>query len=312
MDLYKHICGPTPSRRLGFALAVDLIPPKTCNHNCNYCQLGPTKEYTVERKSFVPLDDVIAELDDFLGKGSKIDFITFPGSGEPTLSFDLGRALTAARQRGYPTALFTFGQLLYREDVLCDVQNASIILPTFLSANKETYYKIARPHPSLNFEDYLSGLEQLKLRYSGEVWLAVMLLNGLNDSPEELQNTKEWIEKIQPDRVQLTSAHRPSLVDTVAPLDYEAMMRARAILGAHCEILGDFQRKQDARYSGNATQMILNIIQRRPASTDELQKSLGLDVNELEKIVLDLVNDKKVEIHAYGSQRFLSLKEEKN
>ncbi len=62
-----HIFGPVPSRRLG--------------------------------KSFVPINDVLQELDRVLKNIPQLDYIIFSGSGEPTLSgiHDMKRALDLAK-----------------------------------------------------------------------------------------------------------------------------------------------------------------------------------------------------------------------
>lgn len=77
------VFGPVPSRRLGRSLGVDLVPFKTCTYDCIYCQLGRTTNKTVERREWVPLDRVLADLEGKLAL--KPDYITLSGSGEPTL-----------------------------------------------------------------------------------------------------------------------------------------------------------------------------------------------------------------------------------
>ena len=81
----KYIFGPVPSRRLGLSLGVDLMPHKTCSLNCVYCECGRTTTLTIEDREYVPLEEVMKELSDFLSKKPKIDYITFSGSCEPTL-----------------------------------------------------------------------------------------------------------------------------------------------------------------------------------------------------------------------------------
>jgi len=77
----RYIFGPAPSRRLGRSLGVDLVPFKTCTYDCIYCQLGRTTNKMIERRDWVPLDDVLAELEGKLS--TKPDYITLSGSGEP-------------------------------------------------------------------------------------------------------------------------------------------------------------------------------------------------------------------------------------
>ncbi|KPJ76307.1 MAG: hypothetical protein AMS14_02305, partial [Planctomycetes bacterium DG_20] len=56
---FRHVFGPVPSRRLGRSLGVDLVPLKTCTYDCIYCQLGRTTNKTVERREYVPLEEVL-------------------------------------------------------------------------------------------------------------------------------------------------------------------------------------------------------------------------------------------------------------
>ena len=61
-DRNQYLYGPVPSRRLGLSLGVDIVPFKTCTLDCIYCQLGKTTCKTLERKEYVPVGEVLAEL----------------------------------------------------------------------------------------------------------------------------------------------------------------------------------------------------------------------------------------------------------
>ena len=87
----SHVFGPVPSRRLGRSLGVDLVPFKTCSYDCVYCQLGPTTCRTIERKGWVCLGSVVADLERRLS--SKPDYITLSGSGEPTLHSQVSKLI---------------------------------------------------------------------------------------------------------------------------------------------------------------------------------------------------------------------------
>lgn len=88
----KYVFGPVPSRRLGQSLGVDTIPLKTCNWNCVYCQLGRTVPLTNERTEYFPSADILAEVKAVLAghRPGEIDWVTFVGSGEPTLHSGIG------------------------------------------------------------------------------------------------------------------------------------------------------------------------------------------------------------------------------
>ncbi|MDW7739360.1 MAG: hypothetical protein SCJ97_04795 [Bacillota bacterium] len=90
----KHLFGPVPSRRLGISLGVDLIPYKTCTLNCVYCECGETTDLTITRKEYIPVDSVIAELEDYLKNNPRLDYIAFAGSGDKAYTNQILRILS--------------------------------------------------------------------------------------------------------------------------------------------------------------------------------------------------------------------------
>ena len=118
----RHVYGPVPSRRLGRSLGVDLVPFKVCSYDCVYCQLGRTTRKTTERREWVPLDEVLAELRERLSAGPPCDFDGLAGSGEPTLHSRIGEAIRAIQaMTEVPVAVLTNGSLLFREEVRRDL-----------------------------------------------------------------------------------------------------------------------------------------------------------------------------------------------
>ncbi|MFA7183458.1 MAG: radical SAM protein, partial [Victivallales bacterium] len=107
----SYIFGPVPSRRLGRSLGIDLAPFKTCTYDCIYCQLGRTTCKTMERREWMPLDKIVAELKEKLD--TEPDYITLGGSGEPTLHSRLDELIAAIRSMtAIPIAVITNGSLL--------------------------------------------------------------------------------------------------------------------------------------------------------------------------------------------------------
>ena len=100
---YKYLFGPVPSRRLDISLGIDLVPHKTCSLNCIYCECGKTTNLTIERKEYIPLNEIINELNLFFKNNQPLDYITFSGAGEPTLYSKLGEIVDFLKKNiGYP------------------------------------------------------------------------------------------------------------------------------------------------------------------------------------------------------------------
>jgi len=181
----KYIYGPVPSRRLGFSLGVDLVPYKICSLDCIYCQLGRTVRKSIVRKMYTQKNDVLGEVKEVLDSNQLIDYITFSGSGEPTLSSDIGGLIREIKaMTSTPLAVLTNGTLLFREDVQKDLMEADMVLPSLDAASFEMFQKINRPHRALKIDLIIDGLKRFREIYKGQILLEIMLIKGFNDDPQ--------------------------------------------------------------------------------------------------------------------------------
>ena len=181
----KEVFGPVPSRRLGFSLGVDLVPFKTCTLDCVYCQLGPTTHKTLKRKEYIPTEGILPEVEKMLNKGKRVDYITFSGSGEPTLHSGIGKMISRIKRiSSIPVAVITNGTLLNQGQVQEDLWAADLVIPSLDAVDERIFQRINRPHASLNTKMIIRGLDDFAGKFPGKIWLEVMLVRGLNDSKE--------------------------------------------------------------------------------------------------------------------------------
>ena len=231
---YKYVFGPVPSRRLGQSLGIDTIPLKTCNWNCIYCQLGRTVPLKSERREYFPRRDILAEVREALAyhQPGEIDWVTFVGSGEPTLHFGLGWLISWVKQlTDLPVAVITNGSLLYRWEVRKDLVMADTVMPLLDAGSADLYRRINRPHPSATFERLVNGLMAFRRDYEGKLCIEVMLVRGLNDSEDALRDIAEVLRQIGPNEVHINLPIRPPAETWVRPSDEEGLMRALSIIG---------------------------------------------------------------------------------
>jgi wyosine [tRNA(Phe)-imidazoG37] synthetase (radical SAM superfamily) len=81
------IYGPVASRRLGFSLGINLLPPrhKPCTLDCAYCQYGWTPRAPASGDPFPSVEQVLAAVEQALvSVEPRPAFLTFSGNGEPT------------------------------------------------------------------------------------------------------------------------------------------------------------------------------------------------------------------------------------
>lgn len=264
--------GPVPSRRLGRSLGVSPIPPKTCSYSCVYCQLGRTNHLRIKRESFYPKEEIFSEIQKN-ARTSKPDYVTFVGDGEPTLCKDLGWLIDKTRNElGLPTAVITNGSLLSLEDVRRDLAKTDVLLPSLDAGSEKTFRQINRPHRSIKYYDLLQGLKDFRMEFTGQMWLEVMLVQGLNDSQEELSNIKSAADLIKPDRIYVVTPIRPPAESWVKPPSPETILKAQQILGNTIPLTelesGDFGLREFT----DARQAIVEIGSRHPLRLDQARK----------------------------------------
>lgn len=295
---FKYLFGPVPSRRLGISLGIDLVPLKTCSYNCIYCECGKTTNLTIERKEYVPTEEVIAEIDHFLSIKPKLDFMTFSGSGEPTLHSGIGIIAHHLKTRhpGYRLALLTNGSLFWDENLRNDVREIDVIIPSLDAVTDNIFKKINRPHRSLNIDEIISGLESLRLDFKGEIWLEIFIVPNLNDQIPELDHIKDAIMRIKPDRIQLNTLDRPGVVGWIHPLRKEEMEKiVRYLEYPNVEITGDsIVISEIPCFSDDLLDGIIQTLRRRPCTAMDLSKVFGLHQNEINKYLQFLLEENKI------------------
>lgn len=290
---FKCVFGPVVSRRLGISLGVDLVPHKTCSLDCVYCECGRTTQKTMQPGEFVPTGEVIKELSDVLSKGPKLDFVTFSGSGEPTLHVGLGEIINYIKQRfpQYRTALLTNGVHFFDPALRQRVIPFDVIVPSLDAVSQPVFKKINRGCSQLNAAEIVEGLVLLRKEFAGELWLEIFIVPGINDTPGELSSLKTAAERIQPNRIQFNSLDRPGTEAWVAPASKERLEEILRFFGRGEIVAKPSTAKTRPAISANDGQLrneILATIRRRPSTVSDLSISFKADAAQIESILGEL------------------------
>ncbi len=286
-----------PSRRLGISLGVDLVPHKTCSLNCVYCECGRTTNLTVQRKEYVPTKTVLSELKHFLTSNPKLDYITFSGSGEPTLHSGIGEIVSYLKNNhpSYKIALLTNGTLFNQPKIRQEVKGIDLILPSLDGVSDKVFRKINQPFQELSIKNIIEGLAKLRTEFSGTMWLEIFIVPGLNDTEEEVKLLRQAVHSIKPDQVQLNTLDRPGTANWVKAVTKDELKKIAAQLDWETIIIANFQkREQIASYNADTESLILQTLKRRPCTTDDLSAVLGLHPNELNKYIEALLKREKI------------------
>lgn len=281
----QYVFGPVASRRLGISLGIDLVPSKTCSLNCVYCEAGETDALLLERKEYVPIDDVLAQLEKVLESNIKIDYLTFSGAGEPTLNSGIGRVVDFIKGRypQYPVCLLTNGTLLGDPQLQKEIEKVDLVIPSLDASSQEEFEKINRPVRGLDFDSLCRGLFEYGKKRTSKVWLELFIVPDVNDSDESIARFAGIVKAINPDKVQLNTLDRPGCVDWIKPSSRENTLRFVRALEPFVpvEAVGPFRYKSAALRSDirleEFDQQILDLVGRRPCTIDDLRVALGAD-----------------------------------
>lgn len=252
----KYIYGPVKSRRLGNSLGVSVVNYKICSYDCIYCQLKATTVKTLRRKQYIHQKDIVDEIKEFLISHQKfpalgekffwpvdqgsltehIDYITFSGSGEPTLNSRIGHLIKEVKHlTSIPVVLITNSSTLTKRQVRKEILGADIIIPSLDAVTQDVFEKIDRPVKGVFIQDIIDALVQFRKEYKGEIWLEIMLVKGLNDSLPYVARIKEAVKLIKPDKIHLNSPVRPPAEGWVRSVGPAALKKIKQVLGDLCE-----------------------------------------------------------------------------
>ncbi len=299
--------GPVPSRRLGFSLGVDIVPYKVCSYNCIYCQLGRTTNKTLRRRSYVNPAAVLKGIKAAISENKKIDYITFSGSGEPTLNKDLGEMIQKTKKiTSIPVAVLTNGSLLWRKSVREDLALADLIVPSLDAVSAGVFRKINSPAKGLNIKKVLEGIKKLAEDFKGEIRLEILLVKDINDSEKEIKKINEFVKDLKIDKIELNTVIRPPNDPQAKPLTKGELLKIKKLFDPNLkvEIISDFTKHYEKKvFRRDLEQRIIDLLKRRPCRKEEMAVSLGVHLNELLKYLNILLQRKKIKNSEKSSQK---------
>ncbi len=300
--------GPVPSRRLGKSLGVDPVPSKTCNYQCIYCQLGRTTNFTNTRENFYPVEVIQNEMKEVLSqKNLKFDYLTFIGSGEPTLYKDLELLIRHAKTlTEKPICVITNGSLLSDKEVKDALMLVDVVLPTLDAGDEKSFIRINRPHPSIKFSEMVNGLIEFNKNYKGKFWIEVMVMKNLNDSVEELRKIKRIMDEIKPDRIDINVPIRPPAEKYVKIPGKDLIPRLNQVFKEYNNI--NFPEEGDfILHSKDLQGELVSILTRHPMREEQIIETFMKEQMKKEKIIeilTDLESKGKIKKYYYEDKTF--------
>lgn len=308
------VYGPVPSWRLGRSLGIDpTMLPKACTFDCVYCQLGRTVRRISSPKELDPVvevDELIKELKSKIEKIGldSIDFITFSGTGEPTLNPNLGEMISAIKTMvpSKPVAVLTNSSLLHLIEVRGALSKADLVCLKLDAADQLTFEAINRPVSNVpGIEKIIESIREFKKSYKGVLALQIMLIGStkpsfrVNFRGEALDYLIDSIASIQPDQIQLNTPTRPVTEKHIKPVGPAilSVVEERIIeIAPKSEIMRVDKReisiklmRKEKRSMDELRDEVLALLKRRPCRIIDISTALGVEPADIETILESMI-----------------------
>jgi wyosine [tRNA(Phe)-imidazoG37] synthetase (radical SAM superfamily) len=268
--------GPIHSRRFGISLGIDLSPTKKqCNFDCLYCELEPAK--TIEKQDdIIEVDKFIEAVKNELDNHKKIDVITITANGEPTMYPHLDELIDKLNMIKNDTKLMILSNSanIHKEDIYKPLLKLDIVKLSLDCASEKCFKKLDRLDASIHYQNIIDGIIAFSKVHVKDLIIEILFVDTLNNNKEEIQNLNQILKQINPTRVDIGTIDRPPAYD-VKPISYHELQEiASQFQGLNIAIA---HRKKIALHDNYSNEAILNMLDKRPLSEDDIENLFDQD-----------------------------------
>jgi len=265
------IFGPIHSRRFGKSLGIDLSPEKKqCNYDCVYCELDPAKTMGGYAE-VLSVEETVEAVEAALAAHGDIDVLTITANGEPTLyPHLLPLVREISRIKGSTQTL-----ILSNGSTIADpkVQEALLLIDTVkLSldcATQKCLKRIDRMHAGITIEDIKQGMLDFKARTTHPLIIEILIVEGINDKPQEIEALNTFLLQLSPDRIDLGTIDRPPAY-AVKPISYEKLLTLSRLFDPSLAVHITQRKIVEGTPATYSTEEILGTLKKRPLTAEDI------------------------------------------
>jgi len=301
------IFGPINSRRFGKSLGVDLSPnTKQCNFDCLYCELKSTK--VVDNQSnIVPLKEVVNAIKEALNEHKDIDVLTLTANGEPTLYPYLNELIEQINsfKGNIKTLILTNSSTINESKVQEALKKLDSVKLSLDCATQKCFKKLDRASKNIDLEEIKKGILEFSKNYKGNLIIEILFVKGINDNLEEVEKLNNFLLKLKPTRVDLSTIDRPPAFD-IKPISYDKLYELSLGFDKSLPIVIASRQKNKAKLFDYTKEEILNTLSMRPLTIDDINTLFS---KESIKRFKELLNEQKIEKTTSSKVEFYRSKE---
>jgi len=296
------IFGPVNSRRFGKSLGVDLSPTKKqCNFDCLYCELAAAK--TVDTyEDVISVEAIIDEITEVLEVHQDIDVLTITANGEPTLYPHLAELMDEinAIKGETKTLILSNAANVDEQKIQEALKKFDTVKLSLDCATERCLKRLDRAHKSIEVENIKKGMLAFKEVFTKPLIIEILFVKGVNDSAEEIASLNEYLLKLKPTRIDISTIDRPPAY-YVEPLSYERLHAISLAFDASLPIYIATRKTQEVQPSSYTREAIIETIKKRPLTQGDV--NLLFD-EESQKRIKALIDEKLLKIESSSGYDF--------
>ncbi len=298
----KFIFGPVASRRFGTSLGIDLSPgKKQCNFDCLYCELAPSATVDAYSEAYSP-DEIVSELTAALNEHPNTNVITLTANGEPTLYPYLDELIEKIDRikKKKQTLILTNSATLSDPKTYQSLLHLDQVKLSLDAVSPDIFKKIDRPHKGIDLDKLVQSVVSFSKEYQGRLFIEVLFVKALNDTPEEIKAINAVLEQVHCERIDLGTIDRPPAYP-IEGISYEELFSISHQFNPALPIHISSRKDVTSQPSSYSDQEIINTLDKRPLTQQDVE--LLFDADSLKRLDL-LVKNHEISLKKISNLEF--------
>lgn len=161
------------------------------------------------------------------------------------------------------------GSTIGNEAVQAILSKIDIVKLSLDCATQMCFKKLDRPHVSVNLEAIKEGMKAFRKRYSGELVIEILVVEGINDTPVEFEALNLVLQEIKPDRIDVGTIDRPPAYAINGVSMERVIELSSQLVGLHVNIA--YKKEYTQKKRTFSEDEIVELLKRRPQSFEDVR-----------------------------------------
>lgn len=196
-------------------LEVNILPTKHCNFDCIFCPIGRSHEKIDMQKSFAQMDNSLKELEAMI-ENTRAELIFINSKGEALVNDRVTDIINLIKSKGLKVRLLSNGYLLGRDEYRKIANKCDEVIGEIKVITEQDFQKVQRPISGYTLNEYISNMISFNKQYLGSFIFEVTIIKGYNDDERSIDEIKDIIKKICPNKIIVSKIEDERFKDKLA------------------------------------------------------------------------------------------------